>query len=76
MISNNSLLFFRLLESQSLEEGLKKYIHPSESDPVIRQKLKAYISTKPEELSVVMRYDYSPANETRFVQPLVYSLQD
>ncbi|XP_057698160.1 box C/D snoRNA protein 1 [Corythoichthys intestinalis] len=56
----------RVCERLTLEQILTPYIHPTESDPVIRQKLKRYVLTPIEEVNVFMKAEGRKANSVRY----------
>ncbi|KAM8890149.1 box C/D snoRNA protein 1 isoform 1-T1 [Synchiropus picturatus] len=58
----------RVSDKQSLEQILTRYIHPTESDPVMRQKLKLYVHSPSEDISVFMKGEGRKANSVRFHQ--------
>ncbi|KAK3087305.1 hypothetical protein FSP39_004460 [Pinctada imbricata] len=55
----------RVNENTTLQDILRGYIHPTESDPVKRQKLKSYCVTGSEDYKVFLRKERSPANDVR-----------
>ncbi|XP_034530070.1 box C/D snoRNA protein 1 [Notolabrus celidotus] len=56
----------RVSEKQTLEEILTPYIHPTESDPVTRQKLKMYVHTPFDHVKVFMKAEGRKANSVRY----------
>ncbi|XP_077573207.1 box C/D snoRNA protein 1 [Stigmatopora nigra] len=56
----------RVCDGLTLEEILTAYIHPTDSDPVIRQKLKRYVLNPTEEVNVFMKAEGSKANSVRY----------
>ncbi|XP_048777140.1 box C/D snoRNA protein 1-like [Ostrea edulis] len=56
----------RVHENTCLCDVLKTFIHPTESDPVKRQMLKAYCSTPMENCQILMQEEGLPANIRRF----------
>ncbi|XP_077464162.1 box C/D snoRNA protein 1 [Stigmatopora argus] len=56
----------RVCDGLTLEEILKAYIHPTDSDPVVRQKLKRYVLTPTEEVNVFMKAEGRKANSVRY----------
>lgn len=58
----------RVHEDTCLRDVLKTFIHPTESDPVKRQMLKAYSSTPIEYCLILMQEGGLPANIRRFHQ--------
>ena len=58
-------LFGRFSEKLKLNEVLKKFIHPAESDPVIRQKLQMYTTRWPE-VFVFMKVEKCSQSSIRY----------
>ncbi|XP_037326122.2 box C/D snoRNA protein 1 [Pungitius pungitius] len=56
----------RVLDGQTLEQILTPYIHPTESDPVTRQKLKVYVRTPFDHVKVFMKAEGRKANSVRY----------
>ncbi|XP_074491084.1 box C/D snoRNA protein 1 isoform X1 [Sebastes fasciatus] len=56
----------RVSDRQTLEQILTPYIHPTESDPVTRQKLKMYVHTPFDHVKVFMKAEGRKANSVRF----------
>ncbi|KAL6108287.1 znhit6 [Pungitius sinensis] len=56
----------RVLDGQTLEQILTPYIHPTESDPVTRQKLKMYVRTPFDHVKVFMKAEGRKANSVRY----------
>ncbi|XP_076026325.1 box C/D snoRNA protein 1 [Genypterus blacodes] len=56
----------RVADTQTLEEILSSYIHPTESDPVTRQKLKMYAQAPFDDVRVFMKAEGRKANSTRY----------
>ncbi|XP_014822720.1 PREDICTED: box C/D snoRNA protein 1 [Poecilia mexicana] len=56
----------RVSDSQTLIQILTAYIHPTESDPVIRQKLKMYVHHQFEHVKVFMKAEGRKANSVRY----------
>ncbi|KAM8875230.1 box C/D snoRNA protein 1 [Spinachia spinachia] len=56
----------RVLDGQTLEQILTPYIHPTESDPVKRQKLKMYVRTPFDHVKVFMKAEGRKANSVRY----------
>ncbi|KAM6938087.1 box C/D snoRNA protein 1 [Lycodopsis pacificus] len=56
----------RVSDRQTLEQILTPYIHPTESDPVTRQKLKMYVRTPFDHLKVFMKAEGRKANSVRY----------
>ncbi|XP_034035407.1 box C/D snoRNA protein 1 [Thalassophryne amazonica] len=56
----------RVADSQTLEQILTSYIHPTESDPVIRQKLKMYVHSPFDHVKVFMKDEGRKANSIRY----------
>ena len=53
---------YRVDEGQCLDDVLKKFLHPTESDPVIQQHLKMYSRAGGDGVRVFMRQEGLPAN--------------
>ncbi|KAM9796445.1 box C/D snoRNA protein 1 [Syngnathus typhle] len=67
----------RVRDTLRLEQILMPYIHPTESDPIIRQKLKRYVCTPIEDVGVFMKEEGRKANSVRYHQlDLQKSLRD
>ncbi|XP_062411847.1 box C/D snoRNA protein 1 [Sardina pilchardus] len=56
----------RVPDNQTLEEILKSYIHPTESDPVRRQKLKIYAQSPVDHVRVFMKAEENRPNSLRY----------
>ncbi|XP_043941957.1 box C/D snoRNA protein 1 isoform X2 [Protopterus annectens] len=56
----------RVPDDKTLAEILKQYIDPIESDPVLRQRLQAYVQCKPEEVSIFMKAENRRCNSLRY----------
>ncbi|XP_010729260.1 box C/D snoRNA protein 1 [Larimichthys crocea] len=56
----------RVSDKQTLEQILTTYIHPTESDPVTRQKLKMYVHTPFDHVKVFMKAEGRKANSVRY----------
>ncbi|CAJ1061084.1 box C/D snoRNA protein 1 [Xyrichtys novacula] len=56
----------RVSEQQTLEQILTPYIHPTESDPVTRQKLKMYVHAPFDHVKVFMKAEGRKANSVRY----------
>ncbi|XP_028260303.1 box C/D snoRNA protein 1 [Parambassis ranga] len=56
----------RVSDRQPLEQILTTYIHPTESDPVIRQKLKMYVHAPFGDVKVFMKAEGRKANSVRY----------
>nr|XP_020489360.2 box C/D snoRNA protein 1 [Labrus bergylta] len=56
----------RVSEKQTLEQILTPYIHPTESDPVTRQKLKIYVHAPFDHVKVFMKAEGRKANSVRY----------
>uniref|UniRef100_UPI0037E808F6 box C/D snoRNA protein 1 n=1 Tax=Semicossyphus pulcher TaxID=241346 RepID=UPI0037E808F6 len=56
----------RVSEKQTLEQILTPYIHPTESDPVTRQKLKVYVHALSDDVKVFMKAEGRKANSVRY----------
>ena len=58
----NHLFFQRISETLKLKDLLKRYIDPTESDPVCRQKLKVYNQRGLDSCNLYMKVEGQPAN--------------
>ncbi|XP_022593835.1 box C/D snoRNA protein 1 [Seriola dumerili] len=56
----------RVSDRQTLNQILTPYIHPTESDPVTRQKLKMYVHTPFDHVKVFMKAEGRKANSVRY----------
>lgn len=56
----------RVSDQQTIQEILIPFIHPTDSDPVSRQKLKMYVYTPLEEVKVFMKAEGRKANSVRY----------
>ncbi|XP_071781749.1 box C/D snoRNA protein 1 [Centroberyx gerrardi] len=56
----------RVPDRQTLEQILTHYIHPTESDPVRRQKLKMYVHAPSDHVKVFMKAEGRKANSVRY----------
>ncbi|CAC5420736.1 Box C/D snoRNA protein 1 [Mytilus coruscus] len=56
----------RVSEKSIFKDLLKKYIDPTESDPVYRQKLKEYTKKGLDECNLYMKVEGHPANDLRY----------
>ncbi|KAI3368551.1 hypothetical protein L3Q82_025556 [Scortum barcoo] len=56
----------RVSDKQTLEQILTPYIHPTESDPVTRQKLKMYVRAPFDHVKVFMKAEGRKANSVRY----------
>ncbi|XP_060934629.1 box C/D snoRNA protein 1 [Limanda limanda] len=56
----------RVPDSQTLKQLLTPYIHPTESDPVTRQKLKVYVHAPSNHVKVFMKAEGRKANSVRY----------
>ncbi|XP_047444280.1 box C/D snoRNA protein 1 isoform X3 [Mugil cephalus] len=56
----------RVSDKQTLEQILTGYIHPTESDPVKRQKLKMYVQAPLDHVKVFMKAEGRKANSVRY----------
>ncbi|XP_033728585.1 box C/D snoRNA protein 1-like [Pecten maximus] len=56
----------RLSEHQTLEELLKDFIHPTESDPIKRHALKIYCQKGLQNCRLFMKVEERPANDVKF----------
>ncbi|KAM3619148.1 uncharacterized protein V6R79_003733 [Siganus canaliculatus] len=67
----------RVSEKQTLEQILTPYIHPTESDPVTRQKLKMYVHAPLHDVKVFLKAEGRKANSVRYHELDVHrTLQD
>ncbi|KAM9762498.1 box C/D snoRNA protein 1 [Menidia menidia] len=67
----------RVSERQTLMQILTPYIHPTDSDPVIRQKLKMYVLSPSDHVKVFMKAEGRKANSVRYYElDLEKSLRD
>ncbi|XP_059382937.1 box C/D snoRNA protein 1 [Carassius carassius] len=67
----------RCPDNQQLDQILNNYIHPSESDPVKRQKLKIYVHSPPEDIRVFLKSEQTQPNSLRYLElDLKKSLQE
>ncbi|KAG5275635.1 hypothetical protein AALO_G00122880 [Alosa alosa] len=67
----------RVPDNQTLEEILKSYIHPTESDPIRRQKLKIYAHSPVDHVRVFMKAEENRPNSLRYHElDLKKSLKD
>ncbi|KAF3690647.1 Box C/D snoRNA protein 1 Zinc finger HIT domain-containing protein 6 [Channa argus] len=75
--SNTEFIQRRVSDRQTLEQILTTYIHPTESDPVKRQKLKIYVNAPFDHVKVFMKAEGRKANSVRFHQLVIEkSLRD
>ncbi|KAM4739130.1 box C/D snoRNA protein 1 [Anableps anableps] len=56
----------RVSDSQTLIQILTAYIHPTESDPVTRQKLKMYVHYQFDDVKIFMKAEGRKANSVRY----------
>uniref|UniRef100_A0A3P9KJI3 HIT-type domain-containing protein n=1 Tax=Oryzias latipes TaxID=8090 RepID=A0A3P9KJI3_ORYLA len=56
----------RVPDRHTLKQILTTYIHPTESDPVTRQKLKMYVNASSENVKVFMKAEGRKANSVRY----------
>lgn len=56
----------RVPDSQTLTQILTAYIHPTESDPVARQKLKMYVHHQFDDVKVFLKAEGRKANSVRY----------
>uniref|UniRef100_A0A3Q3VLI2 HIT-type domain-containing protein n=1 Tax=Mola mola TaxID=94237 RepID=A0A3Q3VLI2_MOLML len=74
---NSTSFLTKVSDKQTLEEILTHYIHPTESDPVIRQKLKMYVHAPFDHVKVFMKAEGRKANSIRYHELDVHkSLRD
>ena len=55
----------RVKETLTLKEAVSRYIHATESDPVIRQRLKNYVQAGLENVKLLMKVEKHPVNDLR-----------
>ncbi|XP_016298814.1 box C/D snoRNA protein 1 isoform X2 [Sinocyclocheilus anshuiensis] len=64
-------------DNRQLDQILNDYIHPSESDPVKRQKLKIYVHSPPEDIRVFLKSEQTQPHALRYLElDLMKSLQE
>ncbi|XP_048034118.1 box C/D snoRNA protein 1 [Megalobrama amblycephala] len=74
---SNAVYSERFPDNKLLDEILNDYIHPSESDPVKRQKLKVYVHSPQEDIRVFLKAEQKQANSPRYLElDLKKSLQE
>uniref|UniRef100_A0A668VCP4 BCD1 alpha/beta domain-containing protein n=1 Tax=Oreochromis aureus TaxID=47969 RepID=A0A668VCP4_OREAU len=63
-----TMAFFccRVSDKQTLKQILTAYIHPTESEPVTRQKLKMYVQARFDHVKVFMKVEGRKANAVRY----------
>ncbi|XP_035810977.2 box C/D snoRNA protein 1 [Amphiprion ocellaris] len=67
----------RVCDTQTLEQILTAYIHPTESEPVTRQKLKMYVHAPFDDVKVFMKAEGRKANSVRYRELNIHkSLRD
>ncbi|XP_047192914.1 N(G),N(G)-dimethylarginine dimethylaminohydrolase 1 isoform X2 [Scophthalmus maximus] len=67
----------RVSDRQTLKQILTPYIHPTESDPVTRQKLKMYVQAPSDHVKVFLKAEGRKANSVRYhVLDIEKSLRD
>ncbi|XP_062280407.1 box C/D snoRNA protein 1 isoform X1 [Scomber scombrus] len=64
--SNTEFSQRRVPDGKTLEQILTPYIHPTESDPVARQKLKMYVHASFDHVKVFMKAEGRKANSVRY----------
>ncbi|XP_011613399.2 box C/D snoRNA protein 1 [Takifugu rubripes] len=64
--SNTEFSQRRVSDKKTLEQILTPYIHPTESDPVTRQKLKIYVQAPVDHVKVFMKAEGRKANSVRY----------
>ena len=52
-------------ENETPQKALESFIHPVNSDPVKRQKLKQYVQRAESEVKLFMKIEGSPSNNSR-----------
>uniref|UniRef100_A0A673GT29 Box C/D snoRNA protein 1-like n=1 Tax=Sinocyclocheilus rhinocerous TaxID=307959 RepID=A0A673GT29_9TELE len=55
-------------DNRQLDQILNDYIHPSESDPVKRQKLKVYVRSPQEDIRVFLKSEQTQPNSLRYLE--------
>lgn len=74
---SNAVYSERFPDDKQLDQILNDYIHPSESDPVKRQKLKVYVHSPQEDIRVFLKAEQKQPNCLRYLQlDLKKSLQE
>ncbi|XP_016369493.1 box C/D snoRNA protein 1-like isoform X2 [Sinocyclocheilus rhinocerous] len=58
----------RCPDNRQLDQILNDYIHPSESDPVKRQKLKVYVRSPQEDIRVFLKSEQTQPNSLRYLE--------
>ncbi|XP_022070658.2 box C/D snoRNA protein 1 [Acanthochromis polyacanthus] len=67
----------RVCDTQTLEQILTPYIHPTESEPVTRQKLKMYVHAPFDDVKIFMKAEGRKANSVRYHELNIHkSLRD
>ncbi|ESP00241.1 hypothetical protein LOTGIDRAFT_141139, partial [Lottia gigantea] len=66
--ANVSYTETRVNEKRTIEEILIKYISQTESDPVIRQKLKQYVNSNSDDYKIFLLVENRPTNDTRYCE--------
>ncbi|XP_070688674.1 box C/D snoRNA protein 1 [Pempheris klunzingeri] len=64
--SNTEFSQRRVSDKQTLEQLLTPYIHPTESDPMARQKLKMYVHAPFDHVKIFMKAEGRKANSVRY----------
>ncbi|KAJ8332502.1 hypothetical protein SKAU_G00422910 [Synaphobranchus kaupii] len=57
---------YRVPDDRTLQQVLSPYIHPTESEPVRRQRLKAYVLAPPDQVKVFMKVENRSSNCARY----------
>ncbi|KAK7132878.1 hypothetical protein R3I93_019201 [Phoxinus phoxinus] len=74
---SNAVYSERFPDDKLLDQILNEYIHPSESDPVKRQKLKLYVHSPHEDITVFLKAEQTQHNSLRYIElDLKKSLQE
>ncbi|XP_056089254.1 box C/D snoRNA protein 1 [Rhinichthys klamathensis goyatoka] len=74
---SNAVYSERFPDDKRLDQILNEYIHPSESDPVKRQKLQLYVHSPHEDIRVFLKAEQKLHNSLRFLElDLKKSLQE
>ncbi|XP_057175323.1 box C/D snoRNA protein 1 [Triplophysa rosa] len=58
----------RFPDNREVRQILHDFIHPSESDPVRRQKLKVYVQSPQEDIKIFMRSEQAQPNTLRYLE--------
>ncbi|XP_041862926.1 box C/D snoRNA protein 1 isoform X2 [Melanotaenia boesemani] len=63
---NSTFFLPKVADTQTLMQILSPYIHPTDSDPVIRQKLKMYVNSPFDHVKVFIKAEGRKANSVRY----------